>query len=354
MSINIFATQGTDPKIARWRHVMTLVAAVLINVVLWILQDIEFISSADPSFRREVILTIMWQGALEALVLMEITLLFSRLVIWLFRGTKHTFWNIFLQCFILWVFVVAISFMIGIFYMKMVWPDDDMYVRSLATDGLTAYFLVSIYFISYLMNRYRDQADLALKAEMQALRQKTDNHFIFNTFTTLCGLIETDSPKALDFTERMSHTYRYIVANGDKALVPLRQELEYLEDYRQLMAIRYDAVSINVGESVKGEGYLIPPLSLQGLLENAIKHNAHSKGNPLVVDITMEGGYLVITNNRNPLSAKVPSTGKGLENLSERFRLVQDREVVIKESDDRFTVQLPLIRKEDVYEGIDY
>ena len=354
MSINIFTPQGTDPKVARWRHILTLVAAVVINVVLWILQDIVFISSADPGLRKEVLWTIAWQGAFDSLILTETTLLFSRIVIWLFRGTKPSFWNIVLQCFILWVFVVGLSFAFGLIYRKMVGPYDDLFAQSLATDGLTSYFLVSIYFISYLMNRYRDQADIAMKAEMQALRQKTDNHFVFNTFTTLCGLIETDSPKALDFTERMSHTYRYIVANGDKTLVPLEDELEFLEDYSQLMSIRYDAVVINIADSVKGEGFLIPPLSLQGLLENAIKHNAHSKSNPLVVDISMDDNYLVISNNRNPLHQKVSSTGKGLINLSDRYRLIQDKKVIVHQSEDRFTVSLPLIRKEDVYEGIDY
>jgi len=354
MTINIFASTHADRRVARWRHVLTLLAAVVINILLWILLDIGYIMDKPPHVRADILFTIFWQGALEALVLVETTLLFSRFIIWLFRGARHTFWMIFIQCFLLWLFVVGISLGIGNLYMKFLWPDKEMYWRSLASDGLTAYFLVSVYFISYLMNRYRDEADLAMKAEMEVLRLKTDNHYIFNTFTTLCGLIETDSPKALDFTERMSRTYRYLVSNGDKALVPLKSELEYLEDYRQMMAIRYDNVVINIGSDVSGEDFLIPPLSLQGLLENAIKHNAHSQEKPLVVNILKSDDCLTVINNINPLHGQVPSTGQGLRNLSDRFSLVQDRDVVIERSDDQFKVILPLIRREDVYEGFDH
>lgn len=177
----------------------------------------------------------------------------------------------------------------------------------------------------------------------QTLKAQVNPHFLFNCLNTLSSLIVTQPDTAERFIGRLSQIYRYITENITRERVPLEHELDFIQDYFFLHKIR-DADKIILEESVSGsEKYQILPVSLQVLVENAIKHNMASRENPLIIKIFLEDGMIVVKNNLQKMSSTLKSTGTGLKNLSERIRLLTGKEIVINESQNEFTVKLPLL-----------
>lgn len=179
------------------------------------------------------------------------------------------------------------------------------------------------------------------EAELEALKAQVDPHFLFNSLNTLAHLIEESPARALQFNEHLAQVYRYILRSGKQRLVPLADELEFVKSYFALLALRFGA---SLRLVVVGEGAgLLPPISLQILVENAIKHNAFSDGQPLSIVIALRPGEVEVCNDRRPREQARPSTRVGLKNLSDRFRLLSGREVEVDADERRFRVRLPTL-----------
>lgn len=177
----------------------------------------------------------------------------------------------------------------------------------------------------------------------QTLKAQVNPHFLFNCLNTLSSLIVTNPDTAERFIGRLSQIYRYITENSTRDKVSLERELDFIHDYFFLHKIR-DADKIILEESVSGsEKYEILPVSLQVLVENAIKHNMATREQPLVIKIYLEDGMIVVKNNLQKMSGTLKSTGTGLKNLSERIRLLTGKEILVNESQNEFTVKLPLL-----------
>jgi ligand-binding sensor domain-containing protein/sensor histidine kinase YesM len=178
----------------------------------------------------------------------------------------------------------------------------------------------------------------------ESLKQQLNPHFLFNSLTSLASLIHVDPQKASRFLDGMSKTYRYILKSNDAELVPLGEEIRFLENYILLQKTRFDSglmVNINVEE----EQYYkkIVPVTLQNLVENAIKHNIIDEESPLVIEIFTDGNYIVVRNNLQKKKFVETSNKRGLVNLHSLYKYLTKLPVSIEEKDNYFNIKIPLL-----------
>ena len=184
------------------------------------------------------------------------------------------------------------------------------------------------------------------EAELEALKNQIDPHFIFNSLNTLSHLIEDKPVKAKQFNDNLADVYRYILQNKARDLVLLKEEMGFLQNYFALLKIRFEsAVQMQViVDEDKTDHYLIPPISLQILVENAIKHNEFSEKMPLTIEIKLANDELKISNPVRRKTLRKPSSKIGLQNLRERYRLITNKEIVVNEEENDFKVTLPVLK----------
>ena len=184
------------------------------------------------------------------------------------------------------------------------------------------------------------------EAELEALKNQIDPHFIFNSLNTLSYLIEEKPARAKKFNDSMADVYRYILQNKARGLVLLQEEISFLEDYFSLLKIRFEnAVQLNLAiDNALFNQYLVPPISLQVLMENAIKHNEFSDARPLVMEISFAGDTLVFYNEIRRKTLRKPSSKIGLKNLDERYKLITGRAITVEETEKTFKIVLPVLK----------
>lgn len=215
---------------------------------------------------------------------------------------------------------------------------------SLMAIAIMAVYLVRLQF----REKMADVENETLRAEnmasrYEALENQMDPHFLFNSLNTLKSLIDVDVDKAGDFVHQLSTVLRYTLKNDE--VVTLAQELECVRSYCQMMKMRYgdNLVFAHHIDHEKYDHYHVLPLSIQGLIENAIKHNVISSKQPLTINIvTDDDNHLIISNKIQPKIGKEEGTGIGLANLSERYRIKWNENVEIFDDGTIFRVTLPL------------
>lgn len=183
------------------------------------------------------------------------------------------------------------------------------------------------------------------EAELTALKNQIDPHFIFNSINTLSHLIKTAPETAYLFNNNLATIYRYILFNKDKEFVLLKEELEFVSHNFYLFRIRYEqAVNLIIEiADVKTENFLIPPISLQLLVENAIKHNEFTDDSPINILIQVNNNFVTVKNKIVPKKYFLPSSKIGLHNLSNRYRILTKKEIIIEQDAGYFIVKLPLL-----------
>ena len=185
------------------------------------------------------------------------------------------------------------------------------------------------------------------EAELQALKNQIDPHFMFNSLNTLSHLIDEMPSKAKEFNEQLADVYRYILQSKSSNFVMVREEILFLKDYFSLQEIRYgDAVKLRIAvpDEVQ-DRYMILPISLQLLVENALKHNVFSVEKPLQIAVVAKDQKIVVVNGIMKKKIIKKETSKiGLLNLKERYKLVTDLPVEINETFDSFSVCLPILK----------
>jgi len=185
-----------------------------------------------------------------------------------------------------------------------------------------------------------------LAGQYQSLKDQLNPHFLFNSLNVLSNLVYEDADRANEFIEKLSNIYRYVLDVQDERLVSLVKELNFARSYLELQKVRFGdklIYDIHVNET---PGVSLPPLSLQLVLENAVKHNAATTGSPLKIEIFTEQNQLVVRNNLQKRPLPERESGIGLKNISERYRFLTDSEVEICEENGLFSVSLPLIKSE--------
>ena len=178
----------------------------------------------------------------------------------------------------------------------------------------------------------------------ETLKNQVNPHFLFNSLNTLSAMVSGTQPElAEEFINRLSSIYRYILENSSKDKVPLSLELSFITDYFFLLKIR-DENKIQMTVAVKNpEMYEILPVSLQILVENAIKHNMATRENPLNISIYIEDKHVIVKNNLQKMAVQLASTKIGLRNLAERVRLITGKVLIIEETGSDFIVKIPLL-----------
>lgn len=229
--------------------------------------------------------------------------------------------------------------------------------------GIWATLTVIITFhVIYFYNKYQKtkvkESQIVAKnqtAKFESLKNQLDPHFLFNSLNVLTSLIGENPNQAEKFTTKLSKVYRYVLEQKDKDLTSLEEELKFAKSYMQLLQMRFEeAIEYNIPDEVSDSDLKIVPLSLQLLLENAVKHNVITSEQPLKIDIYEDGGYLVIENSVNPKSSLGKSTKVGLRNIKQRYELVSSNKVSIEHDKKIFKVKLPLLTQKIKVMRTDY
>lgn len=225
-------------------------------------------------------------------------------------------------------------------------------IKSCTLYAIVALFITPVYEAAFLSKEREldikivDQLDNERRsAEMHSLKSELDPHFIFNSLTTLSHLIYADAEKAYRFNQKLAQVYKYFLINKDRELVSLHNELEFIEDYFFLLQIRHDEkLQLHITfNGANGGTSMILPYALQVLVENAIKHNEFSEKEPLHIAIAINNHYVHVVNNLKPKPYLVNSTHVGLKNLSNRYRMICNKDIIIENGSSQFAVRLPLI-----------
>ncbi len=184
-----------------------------------------------------------------------------------------------------------------------------------------------------------------LQAQLQNLKNQLNPHFLFNNLSVLSSLVYINQDKAVDFINQLSKVYRYLLDNRDNELVALETELTFIQSYTYLIKIRFDKNIIFSIDVPKEKTHLmLPPLSLQMLIENAIKHNEISNELPLTVHIKISNDMLEISNNLQLRKSTEISSKTGLQNIKDRYKFFTEQHIEVVSTDIAFTVKIPLLR----------
>ncbi len=183
--------------------------------------------------------------------------------------------------------------------------------------------------------------------QYKALQNQVNPHFLFNSLNTLTSLVHKDQDTAVKFIKELSDVYRYVLEMKDKELIDLSTELKFVDHYIYLQKIRYSE-NLDVKMKIKSvQGSRIVPMSLQIVIENAIKHNTVSEENPLQIEVLENDGCIVVKNNLQRKSAIKDSGGIGITNLQSRYKFLTDKKFTAEESGNEFIVRIPIIKSID-------
>jgi LytS/YehU family sensor histidine kinase len=177
---------------------------------------------------------------------------------------------------------------------------------------------------------------------MGALRAQVAPHFLFNSLNTLSWLIENNPGRALAFNQNLAEVYRYILMARRSELVPLSEEFNFLTQYFDLLKLRFEDSLLLQLPAHRTDHLYVPPISLQVLVENAVKHNEHSRRYPLEVVMTIDERSITVTNHKRPRTTILPSAGMGLKTLDERCQMLLGRGISVRDSDGIFSVEVPV------------
>jgi len=194
------------------------------------------------------------------------------------------------------------------------------------------------------MKRGYELREQNLIFQNETLKNQVNPHFLFNSLNTLSSLVNTQVEIAGHFISKLSQIYRYILENSSKAKVPLKDELAFIEDYFYLHEIRSEGkILLTIEIEDNNYNHEIMPVSLQLLIENAIKHNIATLEKPLKITIYIEGQNIIVKNNIQKMATQVFSTKIGLKNLNERIKLITGKEIFIEETTSDYLVKVPLL-----------
>ena len=228
---------------------------------------------------------------------------------------------------------------------------DDLFKGMLVGVGINIIF-ETLYEADYVFTKMKQSSreketmqELAMHQDFDTLKNQVNPHFLFNCLNTLSSLISVDKKRAEVFLNELSKVYRYLLKSNEEEVSTVAQEIMFIESYYSLLQTRYgDAVQLNIQIDKRYDSYVLPSLTLQLLVENAVKHNTLSKNSPLVIDIfTAAGNKLVVSNNHQPLMVKAPSTKIGLQNIKTKYALLKQSGFLVMKDEKNFTVVLPLI-----------
>lgn len=355
---------------------LSLLVLIVINTLTFLVQpnNLHWIAPPDQSnflFFMELFVTYLFSlGIIEGSILIA-KVLEPRITWTLFPIKRFV-----LQTFLIIILVLFLIYLQGLYY-YIIYGDtrlneEDMLVgwQFVIVSTITALFVSAVHTGYSLLKKWKDSIteatdleiktlefkEIAMNAELESLKSQLNPHFMFNNFSTLSELIAQDPNTATIFLDNLSRVYRYMIQNIKRNIIPLKDEISFVKAYFYLLEIRHgNNIRLNIELTDEVLRSNIPPITLQLLVENAIKHNIATQEQPLFIDIISTGDkYLVVTNNLQRITAPYPSTGIGLKNIENRYRILTGSTLPsITETDTCFSVMLPLLNsKTEEYENI--
>ncbi|WP_111631036.1 sensor histidine kinase [Larkinella arboricola] len=232
------------------------------------------------------------------------------------------------------------------------------YVYNIAAGIFCIIPIAAIYEGIYLYRQWKvtyyeaeELKKINLQTQLESLKEQVKPHFLFNSLNTLQGLVlEDEKQKAVSFIGNLSHVYRYLLQSNEQPLISLERELEFVRAYIDLLKTRFEnGLNLLVEVAPDLLDYHLPPLTLQMLVENAVKHNVVSSSLPLTIRMYSDAGHnLIVLNTLQKKKATVPSNKTGLVNISAKYRLMNQPDIVIQQTDTHFQVIVPLLKPETV------
>lgn len=303
----------------------------------------------DFIFSFSVSMALSWGGS-------RIQEYFDSRISWIHEPVKRLFVTLF--TYMSYSFVVSFVIVFIYFFLEINFTSDNIPWKQILSFTKTP-MVIALVFMAIFTTRswlfeWRKSAIEAeqlrtekMASQYQSLKDQLNPHFLFNSLNVLSSLVYEDADKSAAFIQKLSKIYRYVLEVQKDEVVELKKELDFAENYLDLQKIRFGEnlqFSIKVN-SVKG--YFLPPLSLQLLLENAIKHNIASQKDPLFIHILQKENELWISNSFQPKSSQPESsTGVGLENIRLRYQFLSSKNIEVSQSENEFIVRLPLLQIE--------
>jgi two-component system, LytTR family, sensor kinase len=324
-------------------YIVLLALDVLTSIErLFLFPDQGWFFHVSLFFATFVMVALLWEGILKISTALEKK----------FTVSENPLSRIILQVF----FTFIIAWILG----EIMFSNAEKYFNVNSPDLLDKIapllFLLSsiilnlVYFGAYYFKEWKENLVKAERLQREqaevkydVLRNQLNPHFLFNALTSLNSLIFENQQLASDFLQQLSKVYRYTLQNRDKTTVSLRTELNFIDHYIFLFKTRFgDAIRFNVTAEEQALEKGIVPVTLQLLIENAVKHNVANQQHPLTISITTNNGYLSIANSVHLKSQVESSNGLGLENLKALYHYLDNRPVVIEQTSNTFTVKIPL------------
>jgi len=229
--------------------------------------------------------------------------------------------------------------------------SKELWYTSFAVNLFMVLSVILFIFGFHFFKRWKEQQVLAAELEKEKTLVQYDNlknqlnpHFLFNSLSSLNSLIFENPQLASEFLQQLSKVYRYVLEHKEKNLVLLDTEIKFVKHYVQLLKARFEEgmdVTFDITEPALSKG--ITPVTLQILIENAMKHNTTQKSSPLDIKIFTEGDYLVVQNKMQKRQVIESSNGQGLENLKNLYHYLSEKEVMVEHDNDVFIVKIPLL-----------
>jgi two-component system LytT family sensor kinase len=321
--------------------------------------DLTFIADIGSSWDRSFIFSLVfilygllvWEGALWLSKTIEIRIV-----------DKNTSSRLAILCLSLLIYGVCAAFGFGSVYG---WTDIFLFNRYEAWEsfislsynmhfGIFLFYMMILAFNGIIFyykgwKEYQVQAERLMRENIQAkydaLRNQIDPHFFFNSLSVLTNLVYRSADLSADYITQLAKIYRYILDRKFDNLVTVQTELDFLDSYFFLIRIRHQnsiTFTMNIDDRIREKG-MLPPATLQMLIENAIKHNRFSSNDPLDISIRSENGFLLVENTiRKKITVEI-SSGIGLENIRKRYALVSGQSIDIAEDKHVFRVKLPVL-----------
>ena len=223
-----------------------------------------------------------------------------------------------------------------------------VYVPIIIAISISFSFSIRSYFVSWKQSvlEVEKLKNEILSYQYESLRNQINPHFLFNSFNVLSDLIYDDQKQAVDFVQKMSGLFRYVLDSRDKELIKLEDEMRFIDSYIALLKTRFED-KINVDNTVELESdELIVPMAMQNLIENAVKHNEVSSAKPLSIKIFKRDDRIVVENSLQLKKVGDSSGGTGLKNIQQQYKFFTEKKVQIEKSKETFMVSLPLLKAE--------
>ena len=322
------------------------IVAVILTLLFWFVYQSTPMNEVVVNFFKSLIITgLIWTGCMVI-----VRYLWKRFP-WQRRPREH------LGLLIILIPSWALIVMIGLERLLMAlfgieYPNHDIGMISMIMGLFFTLLITSIYEAAYFYRQWKYNFNISVRLEKDSLEAKYETlktqinpHFLFNSLNTLMNYLENNT-KALEYVDNLSDFMRYVLKIRDKEVVMLREEIKMIEKYCYIQKSRFgEKLDIQIDVPERYYHYSLPPLVLQMLLENAIKHNVISRDKPLWIKVFVVKEYIYVENKLQE-KFEVPSTQIGLKNIIERYKFLTHKKVDIKETSNIFKVGLPLVTTE--------